>query len=654
MKLNNGDGFPEPGNEKPRVWADGQRLVHIEGLSKNARGTWFALTASLLFSAIAVAGVQDRDFFTYDSGLTLPVINFSVPVKSFFAVAPLLILGLYVYLHLYLAKLWRSLGEARPKLLDGRYLDDAVFPWLISDAAIFLKPGGPRRLSGRLAVVVTVLFLWISGPAVLFLFWWRSFPPHDALLSIWTGFLFCLSLFSGFASFSSFMRWIKGGSVSKKVSQIWKDFYSVTRFAVVAILIGTIAFSVLRSGSVLKAPQIVFGDTILAKTGWLTFGGEVIPAYSANLYRTELVERPQNWLPRRVAKTDALVRYSGLKPLNLHNDNNWQENALEVFDIRRKSMLDGLKAKDFRGWNFRHAEASEAFLPGADLRHADFSHSVLSGAVLEMAELSSANLQGAVLWRTDLQEANLEDANLQGVDLARANLKGANLRETNLRGARLFFTNLDAANLYGADMRNADLRRALLRNTDLSRTDLRSTRLDSAIFSGKVTLRYADLQGADLRAGRMSASDLSGADMQGAKLSETDFQEADFERSKLQGADLYGSLLNKATLVGANLQGANLQFAVLHLADVQRATFQGAFIGSTYLQNAQNLTQSQINVAYGDASTLIPASLKRPNTWARTPLPDVVDDDDDEAIQRWTAWQVSQTAKELKENTINF
>ncbi len=128
-------------------------LKHIEEVSRNARTTSFGALGVLVFGAIAVAGVEDRDFFTYGVETALPLVGVTVPTVPFFIAAPILILAIYIYLHLYLLKLWRGLGALPAHIhvegsIESVPLDDAVYPWLLSDAAIHLIPGARRRRRG--------------------------------------------------------------------------------------------------------------------------------------------------------------------------------------------------------------------------------------------------------------------------------------------------------------------------------------------------------------------------------------------------------------------------------------------------------------------------------------------------------------------------
>ena len=162
-------------------------LKHIEEVSRNARTTWFGMLGVLVFGAIAVAGVKDRDFFTYGVETALPLVGVTVPTLAFFVAAPILILAIYIYLHLYLLKLWRGLGTLPAHVhVDGSIesvpLDDAVYPWLLSDAAIHWKPGARRRTLGWLTWLVSLALGWMGFMAACIVVAFRFEP--EAYISV--------------------------------------------------------------------------------------------------------------------------------------------------------------------------------------------------------------------------------------------------------------------------------------------------------------------------------------------------------------------------------------------------------------------------------------------------------------------------------------
>jgi curved DNA-binding protein CbpA len=104
--------------------------------------------------------------------------------------------------------------------------------------------------------------------------------------------------------------------------------------------------------------------------------------------------------------------------------------------------------------------------------------------------------------------------------------------------------------------------------------------------------------------------DLSQADLCGAALEHATLIDAD-----LTGAYLVQANLSHARLRGANLAGANLSQARLIQADLKDACLEQATLGGANLREARNLTQAQIEQAYGDEGSLLPAGLVRPAAW---------------------------------------
>jgi uncharacterized protein YjbI with pentapeptide repeats len=89
----------------------------------------------------------------------------------------------------------------------------------------------------------------------------------------------------------------------------------------------------------------------------------------------------------------------------------------------------------------------------------------------------------------------------------------------------------------------------------------------------------------------------------------------DLRGADLAGRDLAGVPLRGASLRGALLVGADLRGADLWLADLTGADLRGADLRGADLAGSIFLTQAQLEVATGDASTRLPASLVGPAHW---------------------------------------
>jgi hypothetical protein len=75
--------------------------------------------------------------------------------------------------------------------------------------------------------------------------------------------------------------------------------------------------------------------------------------------------------------------------------------------------------------------------------------------------------------------------------------------------------------------------------------------------------------------------------------------------ANLNRANLFFASLERASLERANLVGANLFFANLERANLEGANLEGANLGF-----AENLTQEQIDQAFGDENTTLPGHLQ--------------------------------------------
>ncbi len=119
-------------------------LTRIEAIVSNARATWLVLIGFLAFITMTLLSVRDLDFFSATAVTSLPIVNIAIPTTVFFWTAAWLAAVLHTYFHLFLLKLWDALAEAPPEI--GKpdevrlKLGERVFPWLVNDWALRLRP----------------------------------------------------------------------------------------------------------------------------------------------------------------------------------------------------------------------------------------------------------------------------------------------------------------------------------------------------------------------------------------------------------------------------------------------------------------------------------------------------------------------------------
>jgi uncharacterized protein YjbI with pentapeptide repeats len=144
-------------------------------------------------------------------------------------------------------------------------------------------------------------------------------------------------------------------------------------------------------------------------------------------------------------------------------------------------------------------------------------------------------------------------------------------------------------------------------------------------------LRRANLSGLGLQGSLITDANLSKADLSDAKFCNYRPTGADWDRAFVRGvlqsnlsqpiqeSYLIGSNLRRAVLRGAELGGCKLRYADFAGADLDEADIRAAD-----LRHARNLTQKQIDSAYGShnqqggmSDTLLPQGVKPPKLWER-------------------------------------
>jgi uncharacterized protein YjbI with pentapeptide repeats len=194
-------------------------------------------------------------------------------------------------------------------------------------------------------------------------------------------------------------------------------------------------------------------------------------------------------------------------------------------------------------------------------------------------------------WRLDLTHSNLTRANLDGLDLA-----GARLDES-----ALMLAHCDRARLAGVSLHDGHLEGASLTEAHLTGARLVSAHLECA-WMENAQLEKAHLECASFGQACLEGASLGHACLNGAALTGTD----------LTGAKLVSARLEDARMEKANLKGASLEQACLEGASLEAAVIEDALIDGARLESAKSLTQAQLDAAWGDAETTLPANLIRP------------------------------------------
>ncbi len=410
-------------------------LDSAKAISTNAQKLFIAVLAACLYSWLTIATTKDVNLVTNRASSPLPVIQTSIPIVAFFIVTPLLLLGVYLYFHFYLQKLWEELGSLPAIFSDGRPLQTKADPWLLSDLVRshvkWLKSGRP--FLSYLQEWVSILVAWWVVPITLLLFWARYLPRHD-----WIGTAFHIVLAGLSISAAVSLHRLAGDTLSGAERQpfAWKRPGKDSKFwRPIAVAISSAAVLQFLSFAAIAGVPSSFIPRTMTAMGYSPF---------ADLGAADISVKPANWSGKTNADLDPVqglqlnrmnLRYADLLfaflPKTVLTDAHLEGAELSFADLRQAELA---------GARFDGARLLYAHLDGADLVGATLSDADLSGAVLDGADISYADFTGAKgLTPEQLASAQHKDeAIYDDVFLARLNLqKNNNTLQRQARGAYL-------------------------------------------------------------------------------------------------------------------------------------------------------------------------------------------------------------------------
>ncbi|MEM7751101.1 MAG: pentapeptide repeat-containing protein, partial [Pseudomonadota bacterium] len=586
-------------------------LDHIAEIARSAGATLFSFLTISLYFAVALAAHRDADFFAAGVGTKLPVLGIEIPTELFFLGAPFFILVVFVYLQVYLVKLWFALAAAPEIIPTGdfpnRSLDQATYPWIIIDAVLRWKHSLFRRPLGWLASLGALLVGWLLAPLLIGAFWVRSMPYHHEGLTIALGILFWMSVAVAWASRRLALRVVSGKTYT---AGLFMWVVGAPLLLLVIVLSWSTTEAGLWSGDGrarlpghCKPHSLLDGiDCLIADFARNGDNALLVPAA---LSGASLSQLPDNYLPRDLAYKD--FRHAFIVRQRDEFGPSWREQFPEgKWEPAMKQEFDARRAA-------QHRLVMRRDLQAADLRRADLSRSNVVAASLVGARLSRANLQLANLEGADLSKADLTYAIVSNTQLASATLEDARLVRVNLYRARMQRAHLKRAQLTGSFLRSADLTDSDLTQVKAERASFREAKLDGAKLAGvnltKARLVSASFVRADLRTATMAGADISKANLKAANMHSVDLRGATLTNARLSGAKLEGARINNAALFRADLSSA----------DLSAANLKGASLASANLSDVKGL--KDLAVVFGDSVALssLSADVAQPAAWANVP-----------------------------------
>ncbi|MDH4035582.1 MAG: pentapeptide repeat-containing protein, partial [candidate division Zixibacteria bacterium] len=419
------------GAKLPEDLKEFKSLAVVEEISKNARKIFLAMLLGCAYAWLTILTTTDARLILNSVSSPLPIIGAEIRIAYFYYAAPVILLGLYIYLHLYLQRLWEGLSKLPAIFEDGKRLDERAYPWLLNGLVRrhFDKLKGGRSGIEKTEELVSLFLAWWVVPLTFGLFWYWYLVRHH-----WPGtglhiVLISLSIACAILFYRKHADSLRG---SVRPAFHWKRFYRTRTFQSMSVvaLCAVVSYGAIEGLYFEMEPDRWYGDT---------------PSWA----RADLREAQLSTIPPSYWSMDSAIRDDAVRGANL------------------------------RGADLRYAHMQGSFLVNADLKYAN-----LEGSNLWLSNLSNANLDSANLTGVDLTDAELPGATLRFAKLSDAELDYANLSDATMMGDTLIRAVLKATNLTDADVRNSNFDSARLTDAILIRADLRHSRFVGTVFDG--------------------------------------------------------------------------------------------------------------------------------------------------------------------------
>lgn len=369
----------------------------LDKCSETVNRAMVSLLAVSLFCLLTTFGASDRSLVAPEATIKVPFADAPISFVGFLIVAPLLLVVLTIYLHVFYGY-WRELDtERRAQGLTQTY------PTLFSI---------DRRI-GRL--LTALIFYWLT-PLVVATITWKAAARFEWGLPV----AVVTVLLTASLVFLQFVR-REPARISRRMRALSLGVIGLLMLVAVAVgLVTYLDFLLdigLRHADYWERPLNLLRADLQA--AWLVQG---------RFRRADL--RYANLQGAKVGLAD--LRGADLRGANLRGADlrgaQFDRAALKGADLRAAEFsgvnLSGvdLREADLRAANLSGANLSRADLREADLREADLSGVKLGGAKLRGAKLSGADLRGAALSGADLVEGDPSQAVLTRVDLEQTDL----------------------------------------------------------------------------------------------------------------------------------------------------------------------------------------------------------------------------------------
>lgn len=529
---------------KPENLPAGWVYDNIKDAIYHCRRIYYIYLVILCYTLLTILTTPTLAFFR-EQIIHMPIMNAKMPLNYYLIIAPLLLIGFFIYKQLYLYKTNRlikyaideckSINKNNCKACSGlshqctlnsicNHHLSRLYPWIIIYCR-FVE--GKQRTNAE----KDTLGVWVNKFQKIFVNFslWGLLPLILILLSIFV---------------------------------VKKHSFGLSAYMIVVTCLGLLVVSFFwyhQQKLIEQKKSVSFLFSLATTVGTLSAVGMLIWINVVAL-NPKLLWSETPWKDS-ISGIDRLIRHVAFADLSYQ--------VISNKPVDDKEFWIDLKGSHFEGANLSYAK----------LKKADLKESFLQNAVLIQTNLEAANLDGTTATGVDfinsilneasfisanLRDSHFSDAKLRGANFTNSDLEKANFDSADLTGAKFSNTNLFGVNFRNANLQNADLKAAkgiyieqlseaanfkiALYNQDwLDKLGLKKDHNDRVLAK---RFREYDFKGA-----KLAGADLKNADLRTALFNNADLQEADLQEANLSGADMKGTKLGDANFRKAQLEG---------------------------------------------------------------------------------------------------
>jgi Pentapeptide repeats (8 copies) len=389
-----------------------QLLVDANEACGGARNAWLFFMALLAYFMVALGGVTHKDLLL-NSEVALPLLQVSIPLRSFFVFAPLILVLVHFGIlqqHIVLARKLKELHERLTRYEGNGSYRTHRFRTQLHPYAFAQAIAGPSRspLLAGFFYATNWVTLGLLPLVLLMQFQVGFLPYHDGYVTGLHRFYLVLDCVIVLV-IGIFLRYPERGFVSGLTSTVTRHF-------------------------------VTFAGTLALWTGALLFAFTIatIPDEGLDVMMRSVLPRPigvtAEGKPQRVAFAPTAYLFEGaVDPVSGQPQSLFTRN-LAVADT--DLVKDATVGEQEASLSLRQRDLRYARFERSDMHQVDFTGANLTGAQMSRANLEKARLNGADLTRADLSNAVMIGADLRKATLVETDLRRSFFLSVRLAGAR--------------------------------------------------------------------------------------------------------------------------------------------------------------------------------------------------------------------------